>query len=305
MIGETYLPSEKGLFVADGTVSRCTQRDLSIIIPTINSARYIDIILSYYRESGLDVEVFVDSKSTDDTPGIVRGHYPPRSIRNEATRVGEIIEAMSMATGSRWVLRLDDDELPSRAMLAFVAGAITKDDADAYSFARHQCAVSKSGRLLRSRAYNPLDHKQWRLYQVDKVQYISAGHTPGFHLDGLRLMVAPVEACMVHLDWAVHSFDERQAKVRRYDAHTTGHGSIFESYYLFETDPVLRRSFEPLRLPEFNSIARRLSERLPDLSLDAKAIASARPGVNASWTARSLWGLISGARFRQPFSRDF
>jgi glycosyltransferase involved in cell wall biosynthesis len=249
-----------------GRIANCrAHRDLSIVVPTINSARYIDIMLRYYCENGIGVEVFVDSKSVDSTLEIVRAYYPARSIGNESTRVGEIIEAMSIAAGSRWVLRLDDDELPSREMLAFVADAIAKDDADAYSFARHQCAVSQSGEMLRSTAISALDHKQYRLYQVKKVRYISAGHTSGFLHEGLRLIDAPVDSCMIHLDWAVHSFDERQSKVRRYDAHTPGHGSAWESYYLFETDPALRRSFEPLILPEFNSVARRLSERLPEL----------------------------------------
>jgi FkbM family methyltransferase len=252
----------------DAGPARSHRRDLSIIVPTIDSKRYIDVILRYYRESGIEVEVFIDSKSCDSTPEIVQAHYPPRFIRNDATRVGEIIEAMSIAVGARWVLRLDDDELPSRAMLDFVADAITRDDADAYSFARHQCVVSKSGTLLRSTAFNPLNHQQWRLYQVDKVRYTSAGHTPGFLLDGLRLVVAPVDAAMIHLDWAVHSFDERQLKVSRYNAHTPGHGSTWESYYLFEADPVLSRSFEPLALPEFDVVARRLAERLPDLLVE-------------------------------------
>jgi len=40
---------------------------IKIIIPTINSAHYIDLILSYYRQIDIPVTVFVDSKTTDET----------------------------------------------------------------------------------------------------------------------------------------------------------------------------------------------------------------------------------------------
>src|SRR5271154_2544360 len=101
---------------------------IKIIIPTINSAHYIDLILSYYQKINLPVTVFVDSKTTDETASIA-ARYTREVVPfvNPATRVGEMIEGMSRHCCSRWVLRIDDDELPSTRMLEFVRRVIKRD----------------------------------------------------------------------------------------------------------------------------------------------------------------------------------
>lgn len=249
-------------------------RDLTVIVPTINSARYIDIILDYYRdELDIPVTLFIDSKTVDETPQLAAeraANVIP--IQNRATRVGEIIEAMSMACTTPWILRIDDDELPSRAMIEFVARAIRSDHADVYGFSRNQCLVSPGCGLL----HDPKStHIQWRLYRKDRMKYISAGHTPGFQMHGLRTLEAPTDARMIHLDWALHSYDERRNKIARYDSHTANHGSIWRHYYLYEDYPDTR--FQALHVPEFDETCRRISQRFPHLIRDA-----ARPsGVRA------------------------
>src|SRR5664279_598339 len=55
---------------------------IKIIMPTINSARYIDIILSYYRDMNIPVTVFVDSKTTDETAAIACLLYTSPSPRD-------------------------------------------------------------------------------------------------------------------------------------------------------------------------------------------------------------------------------
>jgi hypothetical protein len=66
---------------------------------------------------------------------------------------------------------------------------------------------------------------------------------------------------MIHLDWALHSYDQRKAKVRRYDEQTRGAGSYFGGHYLLEDVPGAKERFEPLDLPEFRAIARKISKR--------------------------------------------
>lgn len=73
---------------------------------------------------------------------------------------------------------------------------------------------------------------------------------------------------MIHLDWAVHSYDQRLEKVQRYDAHTTDHGSIFRKFYLHEEDPDALSMLDPLPLPEFAQLSRDLRERFPELCVD-------------------------------------
>ena len=38
---------------------------LQVVVPTIDSAAYIDIVLSYYRSIGIPVKVIVDAKTRD------------------------------------------------------------------------------------------------------------------------------------------------------------------------------------------------------------------------------------------------
>ena len=239
--------------------------DLTILIPTWNGGKYIDIFLSYYTNVlKVPVTVVVDSKTNDNTRSVVsRWGAAVWDVHNPASRVGEIIETFSRASRTPWILRMDDDELPSSALIDFVRRAIANDDHDAYSFLRYECCVAKDGMLLRHFGFDPVTQQQYRLYRRDRVQYISAGHTPGFVLDGLRRRLADEDAFIIHLDWAVHSREQRKNKKARYDAHTPGHGDWIPGLILYEDDPDHRAKFAPFELPEFQETARRLAHRFP------------------------------------------
>jgi glycosyltransferase involved in cell wall biosynthesis len=240
------------------------KRRLSVILPTMDSAHYIDLILGYYQKIGVPTIVFVDAKSKDDTSAVAERFSEVVKIENSGTIAEEVIQQMSYAPESEFVLRMDDDELPSVAMMEFVRNVAnqTEAEAGAYGFPRHQCAVSTDGRLLRHLDHSATtDHRQWRLYRPREVSFTKRIHTSGIETDDLRLLEAPDSACMIHLDWALHSHEQRRAKVQRYDAHTPGAGSFSKPYYLFEEVPGAKERFEPLDLPEFRSITRTISER--------------------------------------------
>src|SRR5215475_926930 len=98
MIEDTPLPFDPP------TVRRDQIPDLTVIVPTINSGAYIDLVLSCYaQELVVPVTVFVDNKSEDDTLNVAMTHADRAVvIRNEHTRVGEIIEAMSRQCTTPW-----------------------------------------------------------------------------------------------------------------------------------------------------------------------------------------------------------
>jgi glycosyltransferase involved in cell wall biosynthesis len=242
--------------------------DLTILIPTWNSGEYIDIFLSYYMDIlKVPVVVVIDSKTDDNTRWVAkRWAADVWTVHNPANRVGEIIETFSRAAPTRWILRMDDDELPSLALFDFVRRAIVGDD-DAYSFLRYECGVAKDGTLLRHFGFDPVEQQQYRLYRRDRVQYITDGHTPGFEINGLRSRLAGEDCLMIHLDWAVHSRERRRTKKERYDAHTPGHGDWIAGLILYEDDPDHQAKFTPLELPEFQETARRLAKRFPALCI--------------------------------------
>ena len=113
--------------------------DLTIVIPTINSERYLDIVLGFYRDHGFPVTVFVHDQSEDNTLAIAkRSTATVVSISNPRHFVAEgLIEQMSEHCRTKWMLRIDDDELPTLGMMEFVRKAIAEEDAVAYGFARH------------------------------------------------------------------------------------------------------------------------------------------------------------------------
>jgi hypothetical protein len=239
---------------------------LRVIVPTMNAEDHIEIVLSYYKDIGLPITVVVDAKSTDATEEKSRGlaHELIR-IENPSSVVEGMIQTLSKQTGAKWVLRLDDDELPSLAMLAFVAQTIESGQLSAVGFPRKQCAVSHNGRLRASRLHSASLHTQWRLYRPDQVQYTSAIHTPGFIPPPGSSVVAPDQCFMVHLDWSLHSYQSRLAKIERYDQHTAQRGSQWRSFYLFEEDKQHgAKAFETVQSPEFHDVARRIQQRFPN-----------------------------------------
>ena len=243
---------------------------MSIIIPTLNSSRYIDIILSFYRRHEVPVIVFVDDRSVDDTLSIVRRCVDDiRLIHNPGTVVEDLVPLMAKACGTKWVLRIDDDELPSLALLRFVEEVVEQDAIAVYGFPRYQCAVSRDGRLMTHREISPIMCRQWRLFQPGQVHFRGSLHSSGLQHENQRDVAAPDLASHVHLDWAVHSSRERAQKLARYDAHTQNEGTKWRDFYLYE-EGVTADAFVELALPEFDETVREIAERLGELCVETE-----------------------------------
>src|SRR5208283_5204811 len=97
---------------------------------------------------------------------------------------------------------------------------------------RYQSVFNLNGEPFYSIKHDPITHRQWRLYQPDEVSFHGRGHTAGFDFNVGQKLVAPTTSFMIHLDWVVHSQEERLRKLARYDAHTAGLGMPFSEYYL-------------------------------------------------------------------------
>lgn len=139
------------------------RKSFDIIVPFYNSAAYLDIVLGYYKQVRCLPICVIDCKSDDKTEQIARS-LSKSVLLNESKSLSieEMIAEMTMHAKSKWVLRLDDDELPSKALLRYAQKVTTIDHGDAHGFIRYQCAIRNDGFLMRHIDHCPYSHRQWR-----------------------------------------------------------------------------------------------------------------------------------------------
>src|SRR5581483_11869435 len=97
-------------------------------------------------------------------------------------------------------------------------------------------------------------------------------HSPGFNRNRQRSITAPDDAFMIHLDWSLHSYEERLAKIERYERHAQGSSNPWRPYYLYEENP---HRFGLLNAPEFDGLAKGIRDRFSHLCVQVQQESSA------------------------------
>lgn len=196
-----------------------------LFIPTRDSARWIGNVIDFYSSRGLSPFIVIDKRTQDNTREIVASkgieykEFCPRSDYPEAG----MLEFAAQNANSDWILRLDDDELPSQFLLDFVSSVGIKSKNQCYYIERRELSWD-NGRVVYSRSpgkYPLPDYPQYlqpmaRLFHVDRVEYLEEVHTTG--LQNLKLYgFAPPQAFIVHLNCLVHDFNMRLNKILAYE----------------------------------------------------------------------------------------
>jgi hypothetical protein len=196
-----------------------------LIIPTRDSAGWIGIIIDFHLSHGLKPLIVIDARTIDSTREIVvsKGldylEFTPRGDYPEAG----MLEFAAQNAKSDWLLRLDDDELPSRSLIEFSWGKGIKSKNQCWFIERREL-YWEGERVVFSRSpgkyplpdYPKYLHPMARLFHVDRVDYLEEVHTTGFK--ELKLYgFAPPSAFIVHLNCLVHNFDFRLKKVLAYE----------------------------------------------------------------------------------------
>ena len=241
---------------ADGKRNSAT-----VIVPTMNSAAYLDITLDYYKRMGVSPVVFVDAKSTDDTFRIASHSCEHvHLIENSRDWVECMIERISRSVTTGWALRVDDDELPSRAILEMCSANLAGIAEPVVSFPRRNCGLTRGGQFAFDGRND--DDRQFRLYRVNEVKYTTAIHTPAFIVGrNLRMQIPHF---LIHFAWAVRSYEERKSKVDRYNRIAGPMaGDHFRKGILFEEDSGLPGARVVLDAPEFAPVAAAIANRFP------------------------------------------
>ncbi len=217
-----------------------------LVIATRNSGRHLRHFLQSYRSLGIRPFYVLDSRSTDDTAELLRAAGADVvEVTPEADRVEAMIGLLgTLCRGTRWLLRLDDDEFPSEVLLKWIAANLADIAMDVIQLPRRWCIVGDDGVACYSAAetffWHPerpdLSDPQPRLFRPDRVAYCSAIHSAGFDLE--KAGFAPSAAHLCHFDWVVRTAAERIAKIRAYEAQSHGAGLGFLRFYLPEAaDP--------------------------------------------------------------------
>jgi hypothetical protein len=196
-----------------------------LFIPTRDSARWIGRVLDFHLSRGLSPLVVIDARTTDNTREIVASkdvpflEFTPRGDFPEAG----MLEFAAQNANADWVLRLDDDELPSRDLIHFVWDEGIKSKNQCWFIERREL-YWEGERVVFSRSpgkyplpdYPQYLHPMARLYHVDRVDYLEEVHTTGFQ--ALKLYgFAPSAAFIAHLNCLVHDFELRLNKVLAYE----------------------------------------------------------------------------------------
>jgi len=234
-----------------------------VVIPTRDSAGWIDALVSAYN--GLDVRPLfvVDKRSTDDTLGVLRRIGADAiEVLPVDNCVEDIIWRLASLTDARWLLRMDDDELPARAMLDWVRVHLEIFTLPTVAFPRRWAMRAADGSLRYAEhrhlfyieSQPTLLDPQIRLYQPDKVNYLRRIHSPGFTADA-GMHVAPTEAFICHFDWIARTFEERRAKLMRYEAALPGCAGGLLYFYLPELLPLADRCETRFETSEFDTLA--------------------------------------------------
>jgi hypothetical protein len=143
------------------------------IVPTRNSSKWIEGFLVEYRRLGVEPLYLLDRRSVDDTEAILasmKADYVLVSSRH--SRVESIIAECVGLLSEKWVIRLDDDEIPSRQMAEWIDKNILSVESPSISFSRRD-AFLRGNDLFYSRneAYYWLPdnydylNPQWRAFQ--------------------------------------------------------------------------------------------------------------------------------------------
>lgn len=235
--------------------------DVAVVVPTIDSEPWIQSVIDFYARIGLRPLYAVDSHTRDATRTLLeQAGQTWVEVSGDAPRVEALMLDVVKRIDAPWILRLDDDELPSPGLLKFCEEAIN-GSAPVWGFPRVTVrwdpsrAVLEYSRFLSIGRHADMD-RQWRLFRPDSVVLHSRVHTAG--LDTTSKAPAPDEAFVVHFDWVLRTESQRREKLQRYAAQVDPSTLEPPVMLLPEAIPEEWHLFQPLMLPQFVEFARRV-----------------------------------------------
>jgi len=210
---------------------------VDVIVPVCDADQWIDEICQGYDELGIKPLYIVDARSSDRSLEIIKSRTNRVFTHSgKDPCVESLLYDIYEKLKSLWILRLDDDELPSRNLLAWIKTNLPSIATPSVALPRLWVKRLKNGSICTTDCEKIFgdwgyDH-QIRLFQPSSVEPIQSIHTPGFKSNFYK---APKSnASIYHFDWIVRSYEERKEKLNRYENIQNGAGDKHSFYYLIE-----------------------------------------------------------------------
>ena len=277
--------------------------DFEIIIPTLNGARWLGQLLDAYRKLGIEPLYAVDDRSGDGSLALLHARGARIALIHQD---GLHVENGVFAQASRfvdreWILRLDDDEFPSRDLLQWAERTIAPPDVLSWHLPR-LTLYRHGGRIKYSRvkthyhAYprSPLIDPQRRLYRHRDVTYITGIHSCGFEPE--KSCFAPESAIFLHFDALLRNPCERLAKLRLYETIKPRSSWKYAYHYLPDLFPAVQNP-AAFKVRDFDELIASLPKPLRQSETPAES--ELRTAQLAASRYLRAWHLRHGGIFRR------
>ena len=234
--------------------------DFDIVIPTLNGARWLGQLLDAYRKWGVEPLYAVDARSDDDTLALLRGRNARIVLIHQNGLYVEngVFAQISRHVERDWILRLDDDEFPSRGLLQWAEKTMAPPDVLSWYLSR-LTLYRHDGRIRYSRVkthYHAASNGQLIDRNTDFTATGTWFTSMIFTLCGFKLETshfAPASAIFLHLDPLLRNPAERLAKLRRYEKIKPRSSWKFAYHYLPDLFPAVQNP-AALKVRDFEAL---------------------------------------------------
>lgn len=246
------------------------------MIPTRDGAGWLAPFHRGYQRLGIRPLYILDARTVDDSRAILSGlGCDVMEVVAEHDRGEDVLwRGVPTVADTEWLLRIDDDEMPSRGLLDWIVqDGMHRTEPVLYVSCRQYWlgGYSRMEPFYFNHSRPDFLMPQPRLFRPGQVRFTNALHTAGVLPDGVGW--GPPDAYFLHLDWLVRDLAARQAKLARYEAQRPGGGTAFAHFSLPEYQEYDRLRITPLGTAEFAPL-------LAELEAPGRSLALARPLVD-------------------------
>jgi hypothetical protein len=186
---------------------------LSLCIATKDSAEYIEKLLQVGRSLADEVVVAVDASSEDSTERICR-EYADKVFRVESPGyVERILPWLNEQCTGDWILRLDDDELPSVGLIEILPDLMNDREMTHYYLRRRTIIGENGTEWIAQRPWWP-DWKLRLFRNIPSIVRIPGRLHTGYEIKGASRFL--YKGSIYHYDFVYHGEQQRVEKVRHY-----------------------------------------------------------------------------------------